>query len=446
MKTKDMTTGAPINLILQFAVPMFIGTLFQQAYNFVDTMIVGRELGEPAVAAIGATTALYSVLVYFAIGMNNGYGIIISRLFGSKQYEGLKKAAATMISLNLAVTLALTAFALPALRLFLRLLDTPEDIFLQAYSYIFVILAGMTATVSYNMGAGFMCAVGNSRTPLYFLILSCGLNAGMDALFVIVMKMGVAGAAMATVIAQGVSAALCLMYIGRHYAGFLPEKKDWKPQRSLTAEMFSTGISMGLMLSVFSLGSIILQRGINHLGIQIVAAHTASRRIYELLVMPLGTIASANATFTGQNFGAKQYDRIKKAMRQVMGLELLWSVFSVAAAYMAGTHLIRLLMGETDAAVMKNALLNLKVCTLFFFPLGALLVLRSAVQSMGCKISPVVSSTIELAVKVLFCIFLIPKMGYMGVVITEPIIWVVCAVFMGVIYLRIQRRLHQSDD
>lgn len=292
----------------------------------------------------------------------------------------------------------------------------------------------MIATTGYNMGAGFMRAVGNSRTPLYFLILSCGLNVGLDILFVMGWKTDVTGAALATVISEAVSAVLCFYYIYRNYTGFLSEKADWKLERSMLGEMFSTGLSMGLMLSVFSLGSIVLQKGINSLGTQIITAHTASRRIYEMLMMPMSTVATANATFTGQNFGAGQYERIQRTMKQVMGIEFLWSVVSVLAAYAAGRFLIGLLVGGTDAVVVENAFLNLKVCTVFFFPLGALFVLRNAIQPMGYKISPVISSAIELVIKILFCITVIPRMGYMGVVITEPVIWVICAVFLGTVY------------
>lgn len=446
MKTLDMTKGVPLKLILQFAVPLFIGMLFQQAYNFADTMIVGQGLGDKAVAAVGVTASLYAVLLYFANGMNNGFGIMISRMFGSKDYAGLRKAAATMVVLDASVTIGLTVLVLPMLRLLLRWLDTPEDIFSQAYAYIFIILAGMAATIAYNMGAGFMRAVGNSRMPLYFLILSSGLNVTLDLLFVMKMKTGVAGAALATVIAQAVSAGLCFWYIFRNYVEFLPKKGDWKLERELTKEMFATGLSMGLMLSVFSLGSIVLQKGINNLGTQYITAYTASRKICGILQMPLAMLSNANATFAGQNFGAKQYGRIRQAMKQVMGIACAWAVISAFLGHAAGGFLIRLLIGETDALVMDSAVLNLRVVTWFYIPLAILLVLRNAMQSMGYKISPVISSGIELAVKVLFCIMLIPRMGFYGVVITEPIIWVLCAVFLGAVYLSSQHGRRGKKD
>lgn len=444
MKTLDMTKGSPIQLILQFAVPLFIGAVFQQLYNFTDTMIVGRCLGDKAVAAVGATSALYSVLINFANGMNNGYGIIISRVFGAKNGMELKKTAAAMVMLNGVAALALTAVILPLLRPLLFWLETPEEIFGRAHQYIVIIVGGLAATIGYNMGAGFMRAVGNSRTPLYFLIVSCGLNVVFDLLFVAVFSLGVAGAAGATVLAQGISAILCFIYIYRNYQDFLPEKRDWVMEVKRVKEMLFTGLSMGLMLALFSIGSIILQKGINQLGTQIITAHTASRRIYELLMMPLAMTASATSIFVGQNFGAKQYGRIRKAIRQVMGVLAAYSVIAVILAHLLGAPLVYLLIGTEDRVIMDNATLYLRVCTLFFFPLGILQLIRNAIQPMGCRISPVLSSMTELVMKVFFCFMVIPHTGYFGVVFTEPVIWTVCAAFLGVVYLRFQRKLSEE--
>ena len=225
-----------------------------------------------------------------------------------------------------------------------------------------------------------------------------------------------------------------MIYIAVKYKEYLPEKKDWHLSRDLINEMLSAGISMGLMLSVFAIGSIILQKGINQLGKEIITAHTASRRIYEMLMMPLSTIATANSTFVGQNFGAKQFERIKEAMKQVLWGEFIWSMISIFIAFAFGSTLIRILIGTNNQNIIGNAAFNLKVCTIFFFPLGSLFVLRNAMQAMGYKIAPVLSSSIELGVKVLSCVFVIPVMKYTGVVLTEPIIWVLCVVFLGIVY------------
>lgn len=439
MHTNDMTTGIPIKVIIQFAIPLLIGTLFQQAYNIIDTMIAGYNLGDDAIAAIGATSALYSVLIYFANGMNNGFGIVMAQIFGAKNLSKMKKAAAATIILNIMTTILLTITVLPFLRLLLHWLDTPQEIFDMAYQYIFIILAGMTATIGYNMCSGFMRAVGNSRTPLYFLIASCGINIVLDILFILGLHLGVAGAALATAAAQLISAILCTIYIIKKYRIYMPEKKDWQLSKELVLEMLSTGISMGLMSSVLAIGSIILQKGINHLGKDIITAHTASRRLFEFLMMPLQAVAAACSTFTGQNFGARQFDRIRKAMKQVLWLELFWSVISVAIAFLCGNMLIRMLTGTGNENIILNAAYNLKVCTIFFFPLGILFVLRNAMQAMGYRIVPILSSSIELVVKILSCIFVIPVMKYTGVVLTEPVIWVMCAAFLSVIYLKTKK-------
>lgn len=435
MHTNDMTKGIPMKAIVQFTIPLLIGTLFQQAYNIIDTMIAGYNLGDDAIAAIGATSALYSVLIYFANGMNNGFGVVMSQIFGAGDTSSLKKAVAATVILNTVTTVILTVTVLPFLHLLLRFMDTPQEIFVMAYQYIFVILAGMTATIAYNMCAGFMRAVGNSQTPLYFLIVSCGINILLDILFIMGLHLGIVGAALATVAAQILSAVLCGIYIVQKYRIYMPGRADWRLSKALVTEMLATGLSMGLMSSVLAVGSIILQKGINHLGKNFITAHTASRRIFEFLMMPLQAIANACSTFVGQNFGAKQFQRIRQAMRQVLWLELLWSILSVAAAFSCGTLLIRMLTGTDNKIIILNAVYNLKICTLFFFPLGILFVLRNAMQAMGYKIAPVLSSGIELAGKVLSCMFVIPFMGYTGVVLTEPLIWAVCAVFLSVIYM-----------
>ncbi len=434
MRTLDMTQGKPYSQILRFAGPLFVGTLFQQVYNLVDTMIVGYGVGDSAVAAIGATSALYAVIVFLATGMNSGFGVIISRLFGAGKEDENRKAFATMVILDILVTVVLTIFSLPLLHSMLQWLDTPEEIYTMAYDYIFVILIGMIATIAYNFGAGFLRAIGNSQTPLYFLILSCGLNIAMDCLFVFGLHLGVVGAALATVIAEAFSAVCCIGYILKHYKIFLPRRTDWIPDSTLIREMLGTGVSMGLMLSVFSMGSIILQKGINQLGTDLITAHTASRRIYEVLMMPLSTIATATATFVSQNYGAGKMSRINEGMKQTTMIQLAWSAFSIMVAYLFGGKMIELLIGTSSGEIISNAVLNLRVCTVFFLPLGILLTLRNAMQPLGNKVAPVISSSIELFVKVIFSYMIIPRMGYAGVVITEPIIWVICCVYLLVIY------------
>lgn len=441
----DMTQGSSAKLILAFAIPLFIGNIFEQVYSLVDTMIAGHFLGDGAIAAIGATSVLYSLLMNLAWGLNNGYCVVLSRLFGSGSKEQFRSGAAAMIKLNLGIGALLTVVSVAFLKPVMRLLLTPAVVFDQSYLYIVIILGGMLTTIAYNGCAGFLRAVGNSRTPLYFLILSSLLNLGLDALFVILLHTGIAGAALATVIAQAVSAALCGVYIYRNYREYLPRTSDWKVDRNLSAEMFTTGLSMAMMQCVFSLGSVVLQRSINALDTDIITAHTASRRVYEMLMIPMSTVSSATSTFVGQNYGAKRYRRIREANRKMLLVELIWSGFSVLVCWTLGRPLVVLLTATGNENIISNALLNLRLSTACFFPLGALFILRYSMQAMGHKVLPVLSSTIELVVKIISAAVLVPTIGYLGVAVTEPVIWCLCALFLAVFYVTIGHQ-KQSEE
>lgn len=440
-----MTEGTPIRLIMAFAIPLLIGNIFQQVYNLADTMIAGHYLGSDAIAAIGATGVLYSLLMNIAWGLNNGYCIVLSRIFGSGDREKFQKGVSVMIELNAGIALALTVFSVLFLRPMMRLLRTPADIFEQSYLYIVIILAGLITTVAYNACAGYLRSMGNSRTPLYFLILSSLLNLALDTVFIVFLNLGIAGTALATVIAQAVSALLCGWYIFRNYKEYLPSFSSLRPEKETAAEMFSTGLSMALMQSVFSLGSVILQRSINELGTAIITAHTASRRVYELLMIPMSTFSNANSTFVGQNYGAKKYRRIIEANRKMLGVEFLWSLFSIAFSWTLGRPLILWLTASSDERIISSALLSLRMSTACFFPLGALFILRYSMQAMGHKVLPVLSSTIELLVKVFSAAVLVPSLGYMGVAVTEPVIWCLCAAFLAVFYITTGHQKQRED-
>lgn len=431
MRVMDMTQGGLVKLMLIFAVPLFIGNIFQQIYSVVDTAVAGYCLGDSAIAAIGATSSLYALLIDFAIGLTGGCAIVVTQRFGAHDEENLKKAIAGMIELSVGVTFVLTVFSLVFLRPFMRFMNTPEGILEQAYRYIIIICAGMAATVGYNLFSSILRAFGNSRTSLYFLIISSVLNIGMDFLFVAGLKTGVAGAALATVMAQGISALLSGIYVFRHYPAFLPGWKDFRVPGSLIAELLSNGIAMALMYCVVDLGSVIFQRANNRLGETIISAHTASRRIIEIMMQPLATVSIASSTFVGQNWGAKKPERIRTALRQVTGIELGLSLFSCGLVYAFGSGLVRLTTGTSEPEVIRNAVMSLRWHLAFFPVLGCLLVLRTAMQAMGQKTAPILSSCIELGMKLLSAAFLIPRLGFLGTCITEPITWTLMLLFLA---------------
>ncbi len=438
-KVIDMTIGKPLKLILMFAIPLFIGNIFQQIYSMVDTMIAGYFLGDLAIASIGATSSLSGFIIDFAIGMNSGFAIVITQKFGAKNLKDIKKSIASSLELNIIITIFLTIISLIFLKPLMHFMKTPNSIFNDAYKYIFIICIGMVTTIFYNSFAGILRSFGNSKIPLYFLILSSIINIILDLLFIIVFKTGIAGAALATIISQGVSAILEGIYILNKYKEYLPNKKDFKFNKIILKTLIVNGISMALMYCVIDFGSIIFSRANNNLGENIISAHTAARRLISIMSAPLGTLATALSTFVGQNYGAYKLDRIKKGLHNTFSLQIIWSLFSLLIILTLAPFLVKLTTGSKNIEIINNAVLSLKWHVSCFIPLGLLVSLRMSMQAMNRKIAPITSSCLELSMKVLSAIVFIPKLGFLGTCITEPITWIIMFIFLLIAYL-IQRK------
>lgn len=436
-----MTVGNPVGLILRFALPLLMGNVFQQFYNMADTMVVGYHLGDQAIAAIGATSSLYSLVFFFASGLNNGYGIIVTQRFGARRHGEMRQAIAGMILLDLAITAVLSILSLCLLPMLMRFMNTPQSIFAQAHTYIAIICGGLVCTIAYNMFAAILRAMGNSRSPLYFLILSSLLNILLDVLFVMVFEMGIAGAAGATVLAQLVSAVCCGWYLLKNYREYLPEKEDFRIPMPMLKELFTMGMSMALMSCLVEIGSVIFQRANNLLGETIIAAHAASRKLLSLMLQPQATLSLATSTFVAQNWGAKQYRRIQDTLKKSLLMEAGWSLIATAIIYLFGAQLVRLTTGTSDEAVVSNAVLSLRLHFSMFPFLGVLFCIRNAMQSMGQKVAPLLSSCIELCMKIFSAAFLIPRFGFVGTSMTEPVTWVLMVCFLMAVYLRKRKSL-----
>ena len=311
----DLIHGPIFKSLVIFAIPLLISNIFQQLYNTVDTMIVGQYLGDVSLAAIGSCAAIYDLLVGFALGIGNGLSIVTARSYGSKDETLLKKSVASSIVIGIIVSVVLTLIGLVFLRPLLNILNTPIEIIDEAYSYIFFIVLFIIVMFAYNLCAGLLRAIGNSMMPLIFLIISSVLNVGLDILFITQFQMGIRGAAVATVISQGISVILCIIYIIKKTRVLLPEKKHFQMDKDLYRELLGQGFSMGLMSCIVSAGSVILQYGINNLGYLIIAGHTAARKLYMFFNMPFIAMALGISTFVSQNKGANQKDRIKQALR-----------------------------------------------------------------------------------------------------------------------------------
>lgn len=441
MRVQDMTVGSPLKLILTFAIPIFIGNIFQQIYSIIDTMVVGYTLGDAAISAIGASASLYSLLINVAIGMNSGFSIITTQSFGAHDEKRLRHSIAGTVLLNVVITSIVMVLSLTFLRPLMVFMNTPASIFNDAYRYIFIICAGMFSTVTYNMCAGILQALGNSRTPLFFLMISCIINIILDILLVAVFPLGVAGASLATIIAQTISALLCGAYLLRNYRAILPRREDFHVTKSVLTALFSSGLAMALMYCVVDLGSVIFQRANNALGELYITSYTASRRLIIIASQPGGTISTSTATFIGQNWGAGKKQRIQDTIKQIITVEILWGFFICAVIYLIGEFLVKFTTGTSDPVIIQNAVLSLRIHLPFFPALGSLVCLRSGMQAMGYKTAPVISSCMELAMKILSAAFLIPTFGFVGTCVTEPVTWFIMMIYLGISYLSLKKKI-----
>lgn len=420
----DMTQGDPFRLVLQFSMPLFCSNLLQQLYNLTDTALAGHLLGSAALAEIGATAALYGLIMNFAFGMNNGLALTVSRYFGAGDESGIRRAVGWMVTLSAAVSLVLTGCSLLGRDALLTVLQVPAQAWGGASAYLTVILLGIPLTMLYNMEAALLRAVGNSVTPLLFLLFSSVLNVGLDAAFMGPLGLGVRGAAIATVLAQGISAVLGVVYILRGYPElrFTPRQLGAATRRAVTS-MFWAGLSMGLMSAIYNLGSVALQSSINALGSVYITAQTAARRLAELYFIPGGALGIGVATFSSQNLGAGRRSRIWQSVKAALAIYFVWWVFVMAFTFLLGGAAIRGITGSTDEVIISNALLYLKISAPVIPPMAVLVILRNMLQGIRHTVEPLLASGLELVGKVIFAVWLVPVRGYRAVCFCEPTTW-----------------------
>ena len=431
----NLTDGPILQSIIAFAIPIIISNIFQQLYNTADIIIVGRFLGQDSLAAVGATAAIFELIVGFALGVGNGMGIIIARHYGARNHRLLKRAVASTIVIGAVLSLLIAVIGSIGMFPLLRFLGTPESIIEQSYAYISIVVLGIAVTFAYNLCAGLLRAVGDSQAALYFLILAAIVNVILDIFCITQLHMGVAGAAVATIIAQGISAILCFVYIKKRVSFLVPSRKDFVRDDELYLDLLSQGLAMGLMSSIVSLGSVMLQSSINALGPVIISAQTSARRIFSFSTLPFAAIAAAMTTFTSQNLGAEKPHRIAKGFRQASLVAIGWALFAFVFLFFVSPWLNQLISGSSDPALLDNAALYNRIGSAFYIPLALLLILRNSLQGLGQKSAPLLSSFIELAGKVLFVVFIIPHTGYLGVILCEPILWVLMAIQLSYSFL-----------
>ena len=426
---KDLTKGKPYVLILTFALPIFLANLLQLTYSIVDTRIVGTFLGENMLAAVGATTTLSNLIIGFLLGLSNGFAIVTAQKFGAKDIRAVKKSLATAIILGVSTALVLTVVGLVFLHPILRFLNIPDELFKESASYISVIIAGLLATFLYDICAAVLRAIGDTITPLIILAISVALNVAGDIFFVVIVKAGVRGAAVATVLAQLIAFVVCAFYMVKKYDILRLSRNDFKGMESaMVKNMLGGGLSMGFMSSLVNIGSLTLQTAINKLGQDIIVAHTAARKISEIFMVMFTVFGQTMATYCGQNIGAGKVDRVKKGIRLSILYTCIWCTLVIIASYTIGGWLVYLVTGSSNDAVIVNATNYLKFDTIFYYVTAVICIVRNAMQGLGEHITPLISSSLEMIGKIIIAATLVPVMGYTGVIIAEPLVWFIMVI------------------
>lgn len=426
---KDLTKGKPSVLILTFALPIFLANLLQLTYSIVDTRIVGTFLGENMLAAVGATTTLSNLIIGFLLGLSNGFAIVTAQKFGAKDIRAVKKSFATAIILGVATALVLTVAGLVFLHPILKFLNIPDELFKESASYISVIIAGLLATFLYDICAAVLRAIGDTITPLIILAISVALNVAGDIFFVVIVKAGVRGAAVATVLAQLIAFIVCAFYMVKKYDILRLSRTDFKGMESaMVKNMLGGGLSMGFMSSLVNIGSLTLQTAINKLGQDIIVAHTAARKISEIFMVMFTVFGQTMATYCGQNIGAGKVDRVKKGIRLSILYTCIWCTLVIIASYTIGGWLVYLVTGSSNDAVIVNAINYLKFDTIFYYVTAVICIVRNAMQGLGEHITPLISSSLEMIGKIIIAATLVPVMGYTGVIIAEPLVWFIMVI------------------
>ncbi|MCI8331810.1 MAG: MATE family efflux transporter [Clostridiales bacterium] len=438
---KDMTQGNPFSLIIGFAVPMLIGTVFQQLYSMADTMVAGRWLGVDALAAIGSTGSINFLIVGFCIGMASGFAVPVAQRFGAGDYKAMRKFAANCLWLGAVFSLVITFLACFFCQDILVLMKTPGDILDGANRYVFFIFLGIPITFLYNILSGLLRALGDSRTPVYFLIISGFLNVVLDIVSIRVFGMGVEGPALATVISQLVSSILCLIHIIRKFEILHIKADEWRLDKHCIGTLFSMGIPMGLQSSVTAIGCVILQTAVNSLGSLAVASMTAGDRIIQLFFAVFNALGTTVATYAGQNIGAKRVDRVDAGLRSALIICMVYSVLSFVILLFFGRPLMHLFIDSNEAELLNQGHLYILWNSGCFIFLTFVHIVRSNIQGMGFGALTLFAGLLELVARSLIGIAFVPVFGFTAVCFSAPFAWLLADLFLIPAYFYCRKKL-----
>lgn len=437
---RDMTVGKPGRIILSFTLPIFIGNVFQQFYNMADTIIVGKFVGNEALAAVGACGTLIFLIIGFLLGMTAGFTVITSQHYGAGNQDAMRQSVASAVVLSAVISLILTVLSMVMMKRILHWMNTPADMFGQAYSYMMVICGGIAAQVLYNLLASILRAIGDSKRPLYFLILSALLNIILDLAFIILFHMGAKGAAWATVISQGVSGILCLLYIIRKVPQLHLRRDDWKFNRELIVWQMKIGFPMAFQYSITAIGTIVVQTSLNMLGSVAAAGFAAAAKIEQIVIQAYTAIGATMATYCAQNSGAGKRDRIREGFRFANGIGIIYAVITGAMVFFAGKYMTGLFVSENVDVIRGYVDIYLKCAGVSFIPLVFVNVYRNGIQGMGYGLLPMTAGIAELIGRSSAAIMASFFGSYLGICLASPTAWVLAGGLLIGMYCHIMRR------
>lgn len=444
-----MTAGSPAKIIWNFTLPIVIGNIFQQFYTMVDTVIVGKFVGTKALAAVGATGTICFLILGFLMGLTAGFTVITSQRFGAGDMEGMRKTVGSAAVLSVVISLLMTVISMVGMKPLLKFMNTPEDIFHDTYLYIMIICAGIFAQVLYNLLASILRALGNSKTPLYFLLFSAVLNIVLDLVLIIVFHLGAPGAAYATVIAQGVSGLLCLIYIIKKVPVLKLEKSDFRPDAHLIRTQLMIGFPMALQYSITAIGTMMVQAALNGLGSLHVAAFTAANKIEQVVTQMYVALGATMATYSAQNMGAGKVKRIHQGFMSATVISFVYAAVTGVLVYVWGYKLTGLFVSENLDALMPLVDLYLRCVAVFFIPLAVVNVYRNGIQGMGFGFTAMLGGVAELVGRGVVAIVAAHYDSYLGICMASPMAWILAGILFIVMYCLIMkevRRRHPSHE
>lgn len=440
-KMQDMTLGHPLKLIVKFSIPLLIGNIFQQLYSISDIIIVGRLIGIKALAAVGVAAPLFFMLVAVSIGFTNGLTVITAQRFGAKDYRSMRKSVTTATILSTLFTITAGLVMLVSLDGLFKIMNVPEEISADGKKFISIISYGVIMIVGFNLLSGFLRALGDSKTPLYFLIAATLLNIAFNIFFIYHIKMGVAGSALGTVCAMSISVFCCLIYIVKKCPILRPRKGDWKLNWEFSKQHLKIAIPMAIQFSIIALSSTIIQSVCNSFGPDTIAAFTSAMRVEQLATQPMVTFGIAMATYIAQNYGAGMIGRIRRGVFECSMVSLTLSIILAIIMYVYGTDIVGIFVSEEHHNVIEIARTYLHISILFYFFLGQIFIFRNTLQGMGNAIIPMISSFVELLLRTFAAIVLAVKFGYLGICYAGPIAWVGGAAVVSFGYFYIIRQI-----